>query len=76
MQASPPGQLAEWLGRPATTWRVTTSAKSVELPHGPKYTPPYWWKLEHTPHFGDCTGKSPILSIVARRSLIGRLARL
>jgi hypothetical protein len=29
------GPLATWLGRPATTWRVTTMAKSVELPHSP-----------------------------------------
>jgi hypothetical protein len=27
-------------GRPATTWQVTTSAKSVELPHIP-INPPY-----------------------------------
>jgi hypothetical protein len=28
-----------WLGRPATTWRVTASAKPLELPHGPINTP-------------------------------------
>jgi hypothetical protein len=30
----------------------------------------------HTPHFGDFTYKAPILSVVARRSLVGRVARL
>jgi hypothetical protein len=40
VEAIPPGRSAMWLGRSATTWRVTTSAKSVELPHGPRNTPP------------------------------------
>jgi hypothetical protein len=30
----------------------------------------------HTPHFGDSTCKASILSVVARRSFIGRVARL
>jgi hypothetical protein len=33
------GWPTRWLGRPATTWQVTTSAKSVEVPHGPINTP-------------------------------------
>jgi hypothetical protein len=33
------GWPAMWLGRPVTTWHVTASAKSVELPHGPINTP-------------------------------------
>jgi hypothetical protein len=28
------GRPATWLGRRAATWRVTASAKSVEVPHG------------------------------------------
>jgi hypothetical protein len=44
------GQTATWLGRSAATWQVTASAKSVELPHGPINTPP-WWKSEHTHHY-------------------------
>jgi hypothetical protein len=71
------GRLAMWLGRLTTTWGVTTSAKSVELLQGPINTPsPYWWKLEDTPHFGDSTCKTLILSVVARRSLVGKVARL
>jgi hypothetical protein len=30
----------------------------------------------HTPHFGDSTCKALILTVVARRSLVGRVARL
>jgi hypothetical protein len=30
----------------------------------------------HTPHFGDSTCKDLFLSVVARRSLVGRVARL
>jgi hypothetical protein len=33
------GHLAMWLGWPTTTWQVSASAKSVELPHGPINTP-------------------------------------
>jgi hypothetical protein len=35
---------------PATTWRVTTSAKSVELPHDPINTP-LQWKSEDKHHY-------------------------
>jgi hypothetical protein len=30
----------------------------------------------HTPHFGDSTCKALFLSVVARRSLVGRVVRL
>jgi hypothetical protein len=33
------GRPATWLGRPTTTWWVTASAKSLELPHGPINSP-------------------------------------
>jgi hypothetical protein len=70
------GRLAMWLGRPATTWRVTASAKSVELPNGPINTPLPVKVDTHTPHFVDSTCKALFLSVVARRSLVSRVARL
>jgi hypothetical protein len=75
VEATPPGRLATWLGRLATTWRQTDFSKLVELPHGPINTP-LRWKWEHTPHFRDYTCKALILSVVDRRSLVGRVARL
>jgi hypothetical protein len=76
MEAKLIGQLATWLGQPATTWQVTTLAKSVELPHDPINTPLPMKVDTHTPHFGDSSCKALILSVVARYSLIGRVARL
>jgi hypothetical protein len=39
------------VARPAAaTWKVTASAKSVELPHDPINTP-LRWKSEHTHHY-------------------------
>jgi hypothetical protein len=71
------GWSATWLGRLAATWRVTTTTKSMELPHGPINTPPTGESRHtHTPHFGDSTCKTPILSVVANPSLVGRVARL
>jgi hypothetical protein len=75
VEASPPSWSAMWLGRPATTWWVTASAKSMELSHGPINTP-YQWKSKHTPHFGNSTCKAPILSVVGRHSFVGRVERL
>jgi hypothetical protein len=62
-------------GRPATTWRVATLAKSVELPHSPISTPSggnhnthtITWKL----HL-----QALILSVVGRQSLVRGVARL
>jgi hypothetical protein len=71
------GRPAMWLGRLAATWLVTTSAKSVELPHGPINTPPLPVKVDtHTPHFANSTCKDPILNVVARCSFVGRVVRL
>jgi hypothetical protein len=70
------GRLAMWLGRPTTTWRVTASAKSVELQNSPINTPPYRLKSTHTPHFVDSTSKALFLSVVARCSLVSRVAML
>jgi hypothetical protein len=68
---------AELIGRPATTWRVTTLAKSVELQHCPINTRPTGGSRHtHTPYFADSTYKDLILSVVAKRSLVGRVARL
>jgi hypothetical protein len=61
--------------RPTTTWRVTALAKSVELPHSPINTP-LRWKSEHTSLHENSTCKALILSVVARRSLVRRVARL
>jgi hypothetical protein len=49
VEAIPLGRPGTWLGRSASTWQVTVSAKSVELPHGP-INSPLWWKSEHTHH--------------------------
>jgi hypothetical protein len=72
------GRSAMWLGRSATTWRVTALAKSLELARGPTNTPlPV--KVDthtHTPHFGESTCKTLFLSVVVRHSLVGRVARL
>jgi hypothetical protein len=70
------GQRAKWLGRSTATWWVTTSAKSVELPHGPINIPLPLKVDTHTPHFRDSTYKAPILSVVARRSLVWRVVRI
>jgi hypothetical protein len=50
----------------------------VELPHGSINTPlPVKVNTHtHTQHFGDFTCKALFLSVVARRSLVGRVARL
>jgi hypothetical protein len=41
------------------------------------YIPPYGGNENtHTPHFRDSTCKALILSVVARRNLVGRVARL
>jgi hypothetical protein len=50
MEAKLIGQLATWLGQPATTWQVTTLAKSVELPHDPINTPLPMKVDTHTHH--------------------------
>jgi hypothetical protein len=70
------GRSATWLVQPATTWRVTASAKLVELPHGPINTPLPLKVDTHTPHFRDSTCKAVIISAVARRSLVGRVVML
>jgi hypothetical protein len=75
VEAKPHGKPATWLCRPATTWGVTDLTKSVTSPWTPKI-PLYRLKLEHTLHFGDSTYKAPILSVVARHSLVGRVVRL
>jgi hypothetical protein len=35
VEATLPGRLATWLGRPATTWHQTDLSKSVEVPFTP-----------------------------------------
>jgi hypothetical protein len=76
VEAAPPDRPDTWLDRPATTWCQTDSSKSMELPYGPINTPPMVEMRGHTPHFGDSTCKALILSVVARCSLVGGVARL
>jgi hypothetical protein len=80
----------EKVGRCWTHWPARHVARSVGChlvcyrlsqvsgasPRPCKYPPPYWWKLTHTPHFEDSTYKAPILSVVARHSLVRRVPRL
>jgi hypothetical protein len=73
LEVEPHGWPATWLGRPATTWRVTDLTKSVTPPWTPINTP---LPVEIRPYFGDSTCKALILSVVARRSLVGRVARV
>jgi hypothetical protein len=78
MEAEPHGWLATWLGRLATTWQVIDITKSVTPPWTPINTP---LSVEirthtHTPHFGDSTCKASILTVVARHSLVRRMATL
>jgi hypothetical protein len=63
-------------GRSATTWRVTDLIKSVIPPWTPINIRIQVEIRTHTPHFGYFTCKAPILSVVARHSLVGRVARL
>jgi hypothetical protein len=69
------GQLATWLGRPAATWRVTTLAKSMELPHGPINMPLLVKVDTHTTLWRFHLQSSPFI-VVARHSLVGRVVRL
>jgi hypothetical protein len=70
LEAESHGRPTTWLGRP-TTWRVTDLTKLVIPPWTPINTPLPVEIRTHTPHFGDFTCKALILSVVARRSLIG-----
>jgi hypothetical protein len=68
------GWPATWLGHPATTRQVTASAKSVELSHGPINIPPTIGN-QNTHHILEIPlAKRSVL--VARHSLVGRVARL
>jgi hypothetical protein len=72
----PPGRPAMWLGQLAATCCVTTSAKSVELSHGPINTPLSMEIRIHTPLHGNSTCKALIHNVVARHSLVWGVARL
>jgi hypothetical protein len=51
VEAAPPGQLATWLVRSATTWRQTDLSKSVEVPLTPINTS-FTVKVDtHTHHY-------------------------
>jgi hypothetical protein len=76
VEAEAHGQLATWLSRSATTWRVIDITKSVTAIGTPINTPLPMEIRTHKPHFGDSTCKAPIISVVARRSLVERVVRL
>jgi hypothetical protein len=67
---------AEPHGRLATTWRVTDLTKSVTPPWTLINTPLPVKIRTHTPYFGDFICKASILSVVAKRSLVGRVVKL
>jgi hypothetical protein len=75
VEAEPHGWPTRGRGRPPSTWRVTDLTKSV-TPPWTSINNPYRCKPKHMPHFGDSTSNAPILSVVARCSLIGRVVRL
>jgi hypothetical protein len=52
-----------------------TYPSQLSSPQPNKYSPTVKMR-GHTPHFGDSTCKALILSVVARHSLVGRVARL
>jgi hypothetical protein len=80
---------AEKVGGCRTHWPagrscgLATRLPLSELPPRPSrwgspwpYKYPYRWKSTHTPCYGDSTCKPPIISAVARCSLVRRVVRL
>jgi hypothetical protein len=67
----PAGHVARPTDRHLVSYRLSQVGGA---PHGPINTP-YRLKSTHTPHFVDSTSKALFLSVVARRSLVGRVAR-
>jgi hypothetical protein len=71
----PPGHVARPVGRHLVSYRIGQVGGAPPWPD--KYPRPPSVKVDtHIPHFGDSTCQAPILSVVARRSLVGRVARL
>jgi hypothetical protein len=69
----PAGHVSWPVGHHFTPNRLLQVSGAPPQPY--KY-PPMVEMRGYTPHFGDSTCKAPILSVVARRSLIGRVVRL
>jgi hypothetical protein len=68
----PAGHVARPAGCHLVSYHLGQVSGAPPWPY--KYPPT--GESRHTQHFGDCTCKTPILSVVARRSLVGRVARL
>jgi hypothetical protein len=63
-------------GRPTVHLLQTNLVKSVQAPLY-VYKRLLTMKVDtHTPYFGDFTCKAPILNVVARHSIVRRVARL
>jgi hypothetical protein len=60
--------------RHLVSYRLSQVGGAPPCPY--KYPPTSESRHTHTPHFGDCTCKATILSVVARRSHVRRVARL
>jgi hypothetical protein len=69
----PAAHVARPAGRHLATYRLGQVGGAPPWPY--KYPPPVEIRI-HTPHFGNCTCKTLILSAVARRNLVGRVVRL
>jgi hypothetical protein len=79
------GRPATWLGQPAGHVTKLTGYNLVSYHLGQVGGAPPWpykypttgeSRHTHTPHFEDSNCKAPILSVVARCSLVERVARL
>jgi hypothetical protein len=68
----PAGHMARLAGLHLVSYCLSQVSGAPPRPY--KY--PLRWKSEHTHHFGNFTCKAFILSVVARRSLVGRVVRL
>jgi hypothetical protein len=67
------GGRIHWLaGRHLASYRLSQVSGAHPWPY--KYPPTK--VSQHAPHFGDSTCKPPIVSVVAKRSLVGRVVRL
>jgi hypothetical protein len=63
--------VARLVGRDLVSYHLSQVSGAPPWPY--KY--PLSVKVDtHTPHFGDCTCKSPILSVVARHNFVNRVA--
>jgi hypothetical protein len=69
----PADHVARLAGQHLVSYRLGQVGGAPPWPY--KYSLPVKFDT-HTPHFGDSTRKALFLSVVARRGLVGRVARL